>query len=57
MEELKAMAEVLNAGGNAALILCAVYIFKNTQATNRVADRLARIESKMNIESSDTGVK
>lgn len=57
MEEAKAVAEVINAGGNAALMLCAFYIYKSTQAYNRVADRLARIEAKLTIELQTDGEK
>lgn len=53
MEELKALAEVMNAGGNTALIFCALYIYKSTQAYNRIADRLARFEAKAKIEPLD----
>lgn len=52
MDELKAVAEVINAGGNAALLLCAFYIYKSTLVYARVADRLARIEAKLDIDQS-----
>jgi hypothetical protein len=53
MEELRAVAEVVDAGGNAALILCGLYIYRSAQAYNRVAERLARIEKALKIEPSD----
>lgn len=50
MDELKAIAEVINIGGNAALVISAWYIYKCEQAKRAVAERLARIESKLNLD-------
>ncbi len=50
MDELKQVAELINMGGNAALVISAYYIYKCEQAKRAVAERLARIEAKLNLD-------
>lgn len=51
MEDLTSIAKVIGLGGNAALILCAYYIYKSEQTIRFMSERLARIEAKLNINA------
>ncbi len=51
MEELQTITNLVDAGGSIALLVAVYYIRENTKADRAVAERLARIESRLNLET------
>lgn len=51
MDDLGGLAQAIDVGGNVALLIAVYYINQSARFSRSVAERLARIEAKLTIDS------